>query len=349
MEMRRIGNSDLIVSVFGMGCWQFGGGSYWGGQDQKDVDSVVSMALDQGINYFDTAEVYNDGESEKSLGLALKGKRGRAIIGTKINPANTQPSVLREHCEASLRRLQTDYIDLYMLHWPINAVSIAHYTGNREDVAKAPTIQEIFDTLVSLQKEGKIRNIGISNHGVEQMKEVEATGARIAANQLHYNLLSRAIEDTVLPYCVDHSIGVIGYMGLLQGILSGGYRSLDDIPALRVRTRHFHHSRGEGSRHGDEGAEAEVMKALTETQTLADELGVSMGKLALAWAFSNPDVKTTICGSRNLKQLEDNLAAANFKLTADAIVKLNQISDPLLKKLGSNADYWESTENSRIR
>jgi myo-inositol catabolism protein IolS len=348
MEKRRMGRSDMLVSVFGLGCWQFGGGAYWGGQDQKDVDEVVSMALDQGVNYFDTAEMYNEGESERSLGIALKGRRDRAVIGTKISPSNTQPALLREHCEASLKRLQTDYIDLYMLHWAINPVSIAHYTGNKEDAKDAPPVQDIFDTLRSLQKEGKIRYIGISNHGVEQMKEAQATGVQIVANEMMYNLLSRGIEEQVLPYCVNQDIGVIGYMGLMQGILSGSYRSIDEIPPLRARTRHFHHSRGEGTRHGEEGAEAEVIQALSDVKRLADELGVAMSKLSLAWAFYNPSIATTICGSRNLRQLEENLEAASFTLYPDVVEKLNQITAPVLKKLGSNPDYWENNQNSRI-
>lgn len=349
MEQRRLGRSDLQVGVFGLGCWQFGGGAYWGGQDQKDVDEVVSMALDQGVNYFDTAEMYNDGESERSLGIALQGRRQRALIGTKISPSNTQPSVLRKHCEASLKRLQTDYIDVYMLHWAVNPVSVAHYTGNPEDAGNAPTVQELFETLMSLQKEGKIRHIGISNHGVEQMKEAQSTGAPITANEMMYNLLCRGIEQEVLPYCAQEGIGVIGYMGLMQGILSGRYRSLDEIPPLRTRTRHFHHSCGEGTRHGEEGAEAEVIRALAGVRQLAGELGVSMGKLSLAWAFHNPGIATTICGSRNGRQLQENIEAAQYKLTPDVVEQLNGITAPVLRKLGSNPDYWEHPQNSRIR
>lgn len=203
---------------FGDGCWQFGGdsNSYWGDQSQKDVVEVVSMALDNGINYFDTAEMYNDGESERSLGLALKGRRHKAIIGTKIKPSNTKSKTLREHCEASLRRMQTDYIDLYMLHWPINAQSILHFSNDESLIADPPTVEEVFHTLKELQQEGKVRYIGISNHGIEQMEEVRKTGVQVVANQLIYNLICRAVETEILPYCADHRIGVIGYMGLHQ-------------------------------------------------------------------------------------------------------------------------------------
>lgn len=348
MEQRQVGDSDLFVGVFGLGCWQFGVGSYWGAREQKDVNQVVDLALEHGINYFDTAEMYNDGDSERALGIALQGKRSQAVIGTKLSPSHTEPSVLRAHCEASLQRLKTDYIDLYMLHWPVNPIAVKHYTGHSADAALLPTVQEVFGALTELQIEGKIRHIGISNHGVRQMEEALASGARIAANQLPYNLLSRAIESSILPFCNEHRIGVIGYMGLLQGVLSGSYATLDDIPPLRTRTRHFHHSRGDGTRHGEAGAEAEVLQVLQHTRELADELGVGMSKLCLAWAFSHPGIATTICGARTVQQLAANLEAAEYTLSRDIIDRLNQISHPVLHTLGASADYWESVEHSRI-
>ena len=222
-EKEELGCIRYQPSILGMGCWAFGGGKYWGDQNQKDVDEVVHSALDHGINYFDTAEVYNDGESERSLGLALKGRRNEAVIGTKVSTSNTKASALREHCEASLKRLGTDYIDIYMLHWPINPKAIEHFTNDKSLISSPPSIQEAFDTLMQLQIEGKIRQIGISNHGVEQMEEIKKTGASIAVNELPYNLISRGIEDGILPYCVLNNIGVIGYMAMQQGILAGIY------------------------------------------------------------------------------------------------------------------------------
>ncbi|MGG2196764.1 MULTISPECIES: aldo/keto reductase [Paenibacillus] len=351
METRMLGSSELRVGILGMGCWQFGGdsNSYWGDQSQKDVVEVVSMALDNGINYFDTAEMYNDGESERSLGLALKGRRHKAIIGTKIKPSNTKSKTLREHCEASLRRMQTDYIDLYMLHWPINAQSILHFSNDESLIADPPTVEEVFHTLKELQQEGKVRYIGISNHGIEQMEEVRKTGVQVVANQLIYNLICRAVETEILPYCADHRIGVIGYMGLHQGILSGKYRSLNDIPQGRARSRHFHYSRDQGCRHGEEGAEIELQQALNHIQELANDLGVSVSTLSLAWALSNPKVATTICGCRDVRQLKSNLEAASYLLSPVVRDQLNVITAPLLHKLGDNPDYFENSGNRRIR
>jgi myo-inositol catabolism protein IolS len=348
MKKRALGASDLHVSVLGMGCWQYGGGSYWGEQSQKDVDEVVHRALDLGVNYFDTAEVYNDGESELALGISLKGRRDQAIIGSKISTSNTKSATLKAHCETSLKRLQTDYIDLYMLHWPISPLAVKHFTQDESLIANPPEVPEVFEALRELQKEGKIRHIGISNHGVQQMKEVQAAGVPIAANEMAYNLLSRAIEESVLPYCIEKRIGVIGYMPLLQGLLTGKYATIDELRPLQARSRHFHHTRGEGTRHGEEGAEAEINQALRDIRLLADELGTHVIILSLAWAVANEAISTTIVGSRNIAQLELNIQGATYELTADTVNRLNKITEPVLQKLGSNPDYYESRQNSRV-
>src|SRR5690606_5455375 len=129
MEYREIKNGDLKLSIIGTGCWSFGGGEYWGSQDQNDVNDVVHASVGFGINYFDTAEAYNDGRSETSLGIAMKGiPRDKLVIGTKVSPSNCYRDTLIEHCEGSLRRLETDYIDIYMIHWPIHPHSIRHFT-----------------------------------------------------------------------------------------------------------------------------------------------------------------------------------------------------------------------------
>ena len=201
MEHRKCGNSGLSLPVLGIGCWSFGGGDYWGAQDQKEVNAIVQLALDRGINYFDTAEAYNNGRSEEALGLALKGHRQEAIIGAKIPPDHTEPSVLRQHCEASLRRLQTDTIDLYMLHWPITDHSV----------------EQAFATLAALQAEGKIRSIGVSNYGVRQLSQALSTGCRLDANQFHFFVIQKLVENT---HCVaataDTGDNVVGQAPLFD-------------------------------------------------------------------------------------------------------------------------------------
>jgi myo-inositol catabolism protein IolS len=347
VEKRPLGSSELWVSALGMGCWQYGGGSYWGDQSQADVNEVVHGALDMGINYFDTAESYNKGESERSLGAALKGRRHQAIIGSKIRPAHTQAAVLRDHCEGSLKRMQTDYIDLYMLHWPLNLHSVKQRTDTNPSEA-LPDAYDVFETLQRLQREGKIRYIGISNHGILQMKEIQETGFPVVANELPYNLLSRAIEQTILPFCMEQEMGVIGYMPLLQGVLTGKYASLEEIPPRHARSRHFHHSRGEGTRHGEEGAEVEVRAALKHIASLAAELGITSLELSLAWAAATPGISSLIVGSRNRQQLEMNYRGAAYPLISDTVRRLNELTEPVLRKLGPSPDYYEDHNYSRI-
>lgn len=263
MKKYTIGTARIELSALGMGCWAYGGGSYWGSQAQRDVNDIVNLALDQGLNYFDTAEVYNNGASEESLGIALKGRRHQAVIGSKVSTSNVKPQALRQHCEASLLRLGTDYIDIYMLHWPVNPKAIEHFSDDPALIASPPSVEEAFCTLAELKKEGKIREIGLSNHGVEQMKEVLGFCPDIAVNELPYNLISRAIEAEILPFCIERSIGVLGYMAFQQGILTGAFEDLSQVAPPQAHSRHFHFSRGkELSRHSETGAEPEIQALL---------------------------------------------------------------------------------------
>ena len=212
MEKRKCGLSGIPVSVLGIGTWPFGGtkDDYWGSQEDRDAEAVVLSAIERGVTFFDTAPIYNDGRSEETLGRILKNRRKDAIIGTKIVPEKAEPRALRQSCEESLERLHTDYIDIYMVHWPIRDYSV----------------DDAFATLSDLKSEGKIRSIGISNFGVNDIREAVGIGAPVDVNQVHYNLFSRAIEEEVAPLCMTHNIGIIAYMPLLQGILSGKFTSL---------------------------------------------------------------------------------------------------------------------------
>ncbi|MCI8624330.1 MAG: aldo/keto reductase [Provencibacterium sp.] len=349
MEKRRLGNSDLLVSKLGMGCWPYGGGAYWGEQSQKDVNEVVALALDSGVNLFDTAEAYNDGASESALGEALRGRRAEAVIVSKVSTSNTHAETLRAHCEASLRRLQTDYIDLYLLHWPINPKAIEHFSSDRSLCENPPTVEEAFHTLSALRKEGKIRAIGVSNHGLGQMQEIAKTGVPVVANELPYNLISRAIEGGIAGYCEQNGIGIIGYMALQQGILTGLYEKISDLSVPQLHSRHFHYSRaGEMARHGSEGAEPEIEALLAGMKTLSQQLGVSVAALSLSWTLQNSAVSATLVGSRTAEELRMNLAAADYPMAAEVRAELDRLSQPVLDKLGYSPDYYESLSNSRI-
>lgn len=332
LENRKLGRSDIEVSVLALGCWPLGGGTGWGDEDERESIATIHAALDHGINFFDTAEAYNDGRSEEIVGKALADRRDRAVIGTKIGPSHTEPSVLRQYCEASLSRLQTDYIDLYMVHWPITTHSVA----------------DSFAVLDDLQREGKIRAVGISNFGVRQLTEALQTGVHLDANQLCYSLLSRAIEFEILPMCHEHCISVTAYMPLMQGLLADKYRTIDEVPPFRTRTRHFSGDRP-GARHAGPGAEVEVFAALDAVRSIAQELGEPMANVALAWLIAKPGVTSVLAGARRPDQIERNVKVTSLVLESEVIERLDQVTDALKQVLGSNADYWQEGENSRSR
>lgn len=331
MEKRTLGDSDFEVSVFGLGCWPLGGGSGWGEHDEKESIATVHAALDHGMTFFDTAEAYNAGRSEEILGKALEGRREEAFIATKISPSNAEPDTLCAHCEASLSRLRTDYIDLYQVHWPITEYSV----------------EDAFGTLRDLQDAGKVRAIGVSNHGVKQLHEVFDTGVPVVSNQLSYSLLSRAIEMGILPLCQERGIGVIAYMALMQGLLAGVWNSPDEVPTFRARTRHFSGERPQ-ARHGEAGAEGEMFVALERIKEIADDVGLPIAHLALAWVAAKPGVSCVLIGGRKVHQLERNLAAAEVELPSDVIAALDEATEELRLKLGPNADYFQGSGRGRI-
>jgi aryl-alcohol dehydrogenase-like predicted oxidoreductase len=347
MELRQCGNYEVKLPALGVGCWSFGGGDYWGPQQQTDVEAVVRRAVELGCNFFDTAEVYNNGESEISLGRAIKGiPRDKLIVATKISPSNTFPDQLLRHCDASLRRLQTDYIDVYMVHWPITAHSIRHFTTEPIDV---PKVQQAFDTLMQLQQAGKIRHIAVSNFGRAKLDEALATGAKIIINELPYSLLTRAIESEILPYCRAKGIGVCAYMPLMQGVLADHFADLEALPATRRRTRHFDSRRNPACRHGLNGEEKATKAALENIRRIARRQALPLTEIALRWVLARDGITSTLCGSRNVQALESNIRAASHRLPAEVVEELNLNTVLLRKKLGPSFDYYENPSNDRTQ
>ncbi|HUL77028.1 MAG TPA: aldo/keto reductase [Vicinamibacteria bacterium] len=347
MELRECGRSGLKLSVLGLGCWAFGGGEYWGRQDQSDVDAVVRRAFDLGVNYFDTAEVYNEGRSESSLGQALRDlPRDRVVIGTKVSPAHVQPATLLRRCEASLRRLGTDYIDLYMVHWPITPLSIRHFDA---EAGACPAVDDAFATLLRLRDQGKVRHVGVSNHSLARLDEALHHCPSLVANELPYNLLSRAIEWETLPGCAERRVGVIGYMALLQGVLTDRYPTLAEIRPWQRRTRHFDAAGARGARHGLRGEEEATRSALNQLRALCREEGHPLAELAVMWTVANAGLTCSLVGSRSISQVEANLRAVARPLAADVMARLDAITRPLKERLGRSFDYYESPENDRTR
>lgn len=320
----------LKLPKLGIGCWSFGGGSYWGEQSQSDAEAIVSMSLENGLNYFDTAEMYNDGDSEKSLGLALKGRRSEAIIGSKVWPDNCERDIMITHCEESLRRLGTDYMDIYMVHWPLE-----NYEG----------AVEAMDRLI---EQGKVRFGGVSNHGPLQMAEASDAGLKYSVNQVIYNLLSRAIELEVCPEAARRNVAIMGYMPLMQGLLTAKYESSSEIPPARMRTRHFDGSRT-GSRHGGAGYEKDVFELVAAVKEAASDAGSNPAAAAIAWCMYRPEIACEIAGIRTVSQLESGLEALELTGNADLMRHLDEVSKNLMNEMGDNIDYWDSSENSRCR
>ncbi len=331
MLYRKLGSSDLQVSVIAFGAWQIGDSRFWGEQAHPNPDRAVGAAIDGGVTLFDTAEAYGDGGSEQALGRALQGRRDKVLIADKVSPEHCTPEGIRQSCENSLRRLDTDRIDLYQIHWPFRHTSF-------EDACAA---------LERLKEEGKIREIGVSNFGPCDLDAWMRAGTA-ASNQIGYNLLFRAPENEMIPACIKHHVGVLTYMPLMQGLLTGRYCAVEDIPMPRRRTRHFS-CRREGTRHGEAGHEETLMNTVEDLQDFADAVNIPMPVLCLSWIIAQPGVASVILGARDAAQLQANLPAADLDIGPAAVAQLNEFSYPLKIALGACCDMWESDENSRIR
>lgn len=345
MQYRKLGVSHLKVSVLSFGAWQLGDQGYWGGGTPYRPMEAVRAALDGGINLFDTAEVYGNGESERVLGQALGADRKRVMIATKVLPQNCTPDRLRAACEASLRRLGTDYIDLYQIHWPFRQKPVRDLQGN--PVPQQPNVMEACETLRTLQNEGKVRHVGLSNFGPLDLEDWFMHGSA-ESNQIGYNIVSRAAEFKVLPLCRRIQLGVLVYMPLLQGLLSHPWDSIDSLPVARRRTRHFS-SRREGVRHGGPGYESLFLETITELRQFSQAIGVPMATMCVSWLLSQPGVSSTIIGARSPEQVVRNLRAAELNLGPAGIARLNELSGPLKIAMGDNADLWQDEATSRIR
>jgi aryl-alcohol dehydrogenase-like predicted oxidoreductase len=240
--------------------------------------------------------------------------------------------------------MRTDYIDLYMVHWPITPQAIAHFTDQKME---CPSVEAAFETLRKLKEQGKIRYIGVSNFAKKRLDEALDTHTEIVINELPYNLLCRAIEYDILPECISRGIGVIGYFPLLQGVLADITPALDDVPAMQRRTRHFDSRKCSAVRHGEHGAEGETDDCLTQIRIIAREHGLTMPQIALKWAIANRAISCTLAGARNTAKLEDNVHSIQEPLTDDVLEQLNTVTDALKEKLGGSFDYYETAANDR--
>lgn len=314
MECRRLGDSDLEVSVVGLGCWSFANDAQWGPVDEAEAVRTVHAALDGGVTLLDTAEGYGAGHSEAVLGRALKGRRGRAVVATKASGSHLSAKELPRALEASLRRLGTQYVDLYQVHWPSRGIPF------EETMAQMNRLKEV----------GKIRSIGVSNFGVGDLREILRYG-RVDCDQLPYNLFWRAIEACIVAACMDANVSIMCYSPLAQGLLTGKFERRADIPE----------SNRTGTRLYAEDALALAFVALGDVRGIARRLGITVGQLSLAWAMAQPGVAAVIPGAKTRRQLEENAGAADVVLEKSDLDALGALSRPLLNHLGDDPDLWD--------
>lgn len=329
MQYRTLGNTKINVSVMALGCWPFAGGQVWGEQDDNVSIATVHAALDAGINFFDSAEGYEAGHSERVLGRALVGRRDQAIIATKVSASHLAPADVIAACEESLRNLQTDYIDLYQIHWPNWKIPLAETVG----------------ALQQLKTEGKIRAIGVSNFAVRDLSDMLAL-SECVTDQLPFSLLWRVIEREVQPLCVARTVGIICYSPLMQGLLTGRYATADEAPMGLARTRLYAGTRPM-AQHGEAGCEAEVFAALAEVRRIAHELGLPMATVALAWVKQQPGVTSFLVGARSPTELQMNLPVLDVTLSAEMVAALAASTETVKAKLGDNPDMWLAPSRMR--
>jgi aryl-alcohol dehydrogenase-like predicted oxidoreductase len=312
MEIRQLGTSDMRISVLGFGAWAIGGGGWMGSMGpQNEADSIpaVHAALDHGMNWIDTAALYGLGHSEEVVARAIQGRNPRPYVFTKCGRvwdskgnigASLQADSIRRECEDSLRRLKTEVIDLYQIHWP----------------DPESEIEEGWTEMARLQQEGKVRYIGVSNFNVSQMKRAQAI-APITSLQPPYSLVTREVEDEILPYAKKENIGVIVYSPMSAGLLTGAMtkervanfaaedwrRNLPNFrePLLSRNLRLAEHLRSIGKR------------------------GRSPGEVAIAWTLHHPAVTAAIIGFRSPKQVQGVIGAADFRLTAEQMEEIEAV------------------------
>lgn len=325
MEYRPLGQSDLSVSAVCLGGWSIVSEDFtWGHQETADSIAAVHASLDAGVNFFDTAEAYGGGESEEILAKALGPRRKDVIIASKVSPDHLDERGLAESCEKSLRRLKTDYLDLYHVHWPSLTIPMS----------------DIMPRLLKLRDAGKIRHIGVSNFGPEFLADAVAAGC-VVSNQLPYSLLWRPVEFEIQPLCVEHKIGILCYSPLCQGLLTGKFASPDDVPETRARTRLFSSKRPH-TRHGQAGCEDETFAAVAAIRRICQDARVPMGRAALAWLLAQGAVASVVVGARNTAQAADNAQAGDVKLPPEVIAALTAATEKVKQAMGANADFWQA-------
>ncbi len=328
MELRKLGPSDLSITPIGLGAWAIGGGGWyggWGPQDDYDSIATIHRALDLGVNWIDTAPYYGRGHSEELVGQAIVGRRHKVILATKCGMIWNESkgrfdkrlgaATIRREVEISLRRLQTDYIDLYQIHMP---------TDTEEETAEG------WNTIADLGREGKVRWGGVSNMSVAQHRRLQSLHP-IASSQPSYNMVMRADEVDLLPYCAANCIGVIVARPLLGGLLTGTF-TRETAAALpdddwRKKRSWFQDP--------ELGASLALVDGL---RSMADRRGKTVAQLAIAWILRRPEVTSVIVGVRQPSEIVEDMGAYEFQLFSEELAEIDELverRERMLKPAGS--------------
>ncbi len=327
MQYRKIANTDIQLSAVTFGAWAIGGWM-WGGADKKQAIEGLRTAFDLGVSSFDTAPVYGFGQSEQLVGKALKDlqrdkiqiltkyglrwdtSKGKFYFDSQDNEENPvkihkfagKESVIKE-CENSLRRLQTDYIDLYQIHWP------------------DPTtpIEETMEAVEKLLDQGKIRAAGVCNYNSEQMK-IAGKVVNIVSNQLHYSMVQRDIEKDIVPYCIENKKSILAYSPMQRGLLTGKITEDYEFSAGDHRS-----SRPEFQKEN----RRKVNEMLKKIEPIAYDRGITLPQLVLNWTLNRPGITCVLAGSRNPDQIKDNAKAGTFELTENEMKTIDNYVEML--------------------
>ncbi|MFH1784611.1 MAG: aldo/keto reductase [bacterium] len=322
MQTRKLGYTDLNLSVVGLGAWAIGGGNYsygWGPQDDEESIKTIRGAIDNGINWIDTAPVYGCGRSETVVGKAIKGIRDKVFIATKCGLVwnekreiygRLKKDSVRREVEDSLSRLGIDVIDLYQIHWP--------------DPEK--DIEEAWGTVTELVKEGKIRNIGVSNFTIEQIKRVQSINP-LGSLQPPYSMVRREVEKELLGYCAENDIGVIVYSPLQSGILTGKFtpEKIKELPEDDWRLTK--------NTHFQEPLLTPNLKLVEGLREIAKEKGKTVAQIAIAWTLRRCEVTSAIVGARHPQQVIENVGAGELVIDEEDKTRIDGLLDEWEKAL----------------
>ncbi len=317
MQQRRFGDSDLVCSALGFGTWEMSTTMY-GEIDVAEASRAVQAAIDRGITLFDTAEVYGPFHSEELLAKALGPRRKDIVLVTKVGFVFDENNKITGRCakydyviaraEGCLKRMNTDWIDLLLIHWP----------------DKNTPIPETMRALEDLKAAGKIRHYGVSNYTVQMMEECEQHG-HLTANQVGYNMFDRRMEAEVLPYCLEKKIGFMAYGTLAYGLLSGAFTPETTFVDWDWRSK--------GGAFGlSLFKREEFLKELKLVQRLKEfawHYGRSVAQLAIAWVLRQPAVTVALVGMRNEKELDENVQAVDWQLDADELAELDRLFEEM--------------------